>query len=306
MNFLNHASVILRNQLEIIEISVWNWREPNIEAQMKEAEPGSGTFVPPGQPLPGILYYKINGLDKLDFFSELKNWQYNYLKEVDSNIALSTNKTHLIDYLKIHLKSFNTISNNIKQEQKEFGKRIYPYFKYKNAEIKIEIENIADDEGEKRENRTYKKIEVKENPTYEEIHIMLSCSDILHELKKINIDIIRKLELRLNKIEKKKGIEKVKIEPKLYWDKSAIDMMELIVALINSDSIISINKSKPLTRKYVVKVFEEFFGYKIGDPEGSLSHAINRKRGETPYLSFLMETFEKHVENKIERRKSPR
>jgi len=310
MDFLNHDAVILKNQLKIIEIKVWDWHNSGIEAHMKDKELEDGTFVPPGEPLPGILYTNINGHKEIDFFKMLEYLQADFFKEVDSNLKMKENKSHIKQYLKKLQKDFIEIKKDFSQEEKRFGRRIIPYFKYANAEIKNDTEKLADEEVKNKVNPTYEEIEVKENPTKEEIKIMLTCSDIFYKLKKMNIDIINKLELRLIKIEKQGIIEKTKMELKLTWKKSSTDLMELITSLVESDSISSKEKFKSsthkhdVTRKHAVKIFEEFFGYEIKNSESLLSRATtNRserkiKEKYAPFLTLLKEKFEEYVENK--------
>lgn len=85
----------------------------------------------------------------------------------------------------------------------------------------------------------------------------------------------------------------------ILWEASDTDLLELIVALVESGSLQ--NHTKSLTRKEAIEFFSEIFGLEIKDAESKLSRATERKKDLSPFLSKLKQQFEKYVHKKDER-----
>ena len=84
--------------------------------------------------------------------------------------------------------------------------------------------------------------------------------------------------------------------PKLIWKKSDIDLLELIVALIESNSIV--NSQGSLTRKEAVEQFSTIFNISIKDYESKLSRGTERKKDVSPFLSSLKQAFDDYANSK--------
>ena len=83
----------------------------------------------------------------------------------------------------------------------------------------------------------------------------------------------------------------------LFWNRSKIDLLELITALVETKSI-GISEGK-LTRKFVIETFEQLFNIKIDNPNVKLSQAGYRKKRNSPFLFELCNSFDRYIEEKI-------
>lgn len=88
--------------------------------------------------------------------------------------------------------------------------------------------------------------------------------------------------------------------PKMKWHGTDTDLLELIVALLETESLRNMDDRK-LSRKEAVKLFEEIFSFQIKDPESKLSRATERKMNYSPFLTALKEAFDKYCRNKSEK-----
>ena len=84
------------------------------------------------------------------------------------------------------------------------------------------------------------------------------------------------------------------------WKASDTDMLELIVALLESNSI-RLNGEIP-SRKELVSTFEQIFSLKLKDFESKLTRATERKKDTSPYLGKLKQSFDDYCLRKIERK----
>ncbi len=85
----------------------------------------------------------------------------------------------------------------------------------------------------------------------------------------------------------------------LQWLASDTDLLELIVGLIETNSVAI--QDKRLSRKELVKSFEQIFSIEIKDFESKLSRATERKKDTSPYLTKLKHAFDNYCERKIDR-----
>jgi hypothetical protein len=85
-------------------------------------------------------------------------------------------------------------------------------------------------------------------------------------------------------------------EPNLRWEKHDVDLMELIVALKESNSI-KIKEGKN-NRTDIVNQFEHFFDFKLKDAESKLSRATDRQN-TSPFLKMLQDSFIAYSRKKL-------
>ena len=85
------------------------------------------------------------------------------------------------------------------------------------------------------------------------------------------------------------------------WKATDTDLIELIVALLETNSIVS-NDNK-ISRKELIAEFSAFFGITIKDFESKLTRATERKKDNSPYLTKLKQAFENYCESKLDRQK---
>lgn len=83
-------------------------------------------------------------------------------------------------------------------------------------------------------------------------------------------------------------------EPLLKWNSEKVDFVELLTALYESESVVGI-KAK-LTKKDFFQFLQWAFNVPIGDVNGTLKAAKNRKTMEAPYLSHLVNVYCKYKE----------
>jgi len=89
------------------------------------------------------------------------------------------------------------------------------------------------------------------------------------------------------------------IYSKLSWKATDTDLLELIVALIETNSVL-LNDSK-LSRKELVRNFEQIFSINLKDFESKLTRATERKKDTSPYLTKLKLAFDNYCERKLDR-----
>jgi hypothetical protein len=82
------------------------------------------------------------------------------------------------------------------------------------------------------------------------------------------------------------------------WNKSDTALIELIVALEKTGSIIFLDRET--TQKELVRFFEKLFSFKINPYDSKLSHATTRKKETSPFLSQLLKAFEEDCKRKLE------
>ena len=83
------------------------------------------------------------------------------------------------------------------------------------------------------------------------------------------------------------------------WNTSDTDLLELIVALQESNSIVLENQKT--NRKELIRNFEKIFNIQIKDPESKLTRATERKKDTSPFLTNLKQSFEDYCLRKEER-----
>lgn len=77
------------------------------------------------------------------------------------------------------------------------------------------------------------------------------------------------------------------------WRKHKIDLIELIIALHETESIF--NDNKPMNQIDMISVFSDIFRFDLSDYENDLSQAkIKRKKGKAPFLNKLKIAFENY------------
>lgn len=96
---------------------------------------------------------------------------------------------------------------------------------------------------------------------------------------------------------KKAGAE---LKSKLKWSGSQCDLIELIIAIINSQ-VISTVDGKPLTQVYLIAMFEKFFNIQIKYPHFLKSEIYRRKKASTPFIDRLRENVLKQITNYYEK-----
>lgn len=79
----------------------------------------------------------------------------------------------------------------------------------------------------------------------------------------------------------------------LIWCKNDTDLLELITALLEIKAIN--NQDHNLTRKEAIEIFSKIFNVEIKDAESKLSRATERKKGVSPFLSALKESFDNYA-----------
>lgn len=122
--------------------------------------------------------------------------------------------------------------------------------------------------------------------------------------KSYNNDIqefLKELRIRLMQTYSK-VIEKIplsSVKANLKWNKDKIDLLELMAALVESESVL-INGA-PITKEYMAKLLSEVFtDIDLTNFHKDLSQATKRKKEKAPYLKLLVKTFEEYA------RKSPK
>lgn len=86
----------------------------------------------------------------------------------------------------------------------------------------------------------------------------------------------------------------------LNWKGSDTDLLELIVALLEKDSLRD-NNDKKMTRKDAIKLFEGIFQMEIKDPESKLSRVSARNTGSLHYLDHLKAAYDDYLKRKEEK-----
>ncbi len=89
------------------------------------------------------------------------------------------------------------------------------------------------------------------------------------------------------------------------WTASDTDLMELIVALIETKSL-QREDGKKLTRVELVEYFQELFGIEMKHAESKLSHTGDRIKEISVFLQKLKLAFENYVQKKEEKLKARR
>ena len=79
-------------------------------------------------------------------------------------------------------------------------------------------------------------------------------------------------------------------QQQLKWNGSDTDLLELIVALTQSNTVVNIKGES--VRTEVIAVFEDLFNRPITNPENTLQRAAARTRDKAPFLRKLTSTFE--------------
>lgn len=86
-------------------------------------------------------------------------------------------------------------------------------------------------------------------------------------------------------------IPKPKFETVLKWEKDKVDLIELMAALVESNSISKDNV--PVSKEYMAEFFSKvFINIDLTNFAKDLSQAKKRKLDKSPYLKLLVKTFE--------------
>lgn len=86
--------------------------------------------------------------------------------------------------------------------------------------------------------------------------------------------------------------ERIKNSP-LIWGKSKTDLLELIIALYGIKCFD--NSEKNLTQKETIEIFAQFFNIEIKYADSLLSHATDRSKDLSPFLTSLGKSFDDYV-----------
>ena len=79
----------------------------------------------------------------------------------------------------------------------------------------------------------------------------------------------------------------------LHWKRDGTSLIELIIALLESNCLICHDNRKP-SQKEAIAFFQAVFRTDIKDPSGTLHRAVNRKKDVVPFLRELLDTFKKY------------
>jgi len=207
------------------------------------------------------------------------------LREIDTNINLRLGKWDIIDYfteLKLKLDEIRSSFHEISHlELETHYKKLYYN---RRAKIKANFQELMNVPGIR-----------------DWVHWVLTYywHDQMNSIDRI-IDYINRRE---SIIEKYNDYVKFindfpKTQGVFTWEASDTDLLELIVALVESGSLQ--NSTKSILRKEVIEFFSEIFGLEIKDAESKLSRATDRKKDLSPFLTKLKLNFEKYVQKKDE------
>jgi len=83
----------------------------------------------------------------------------------------------------------------------------------------------------------------------------------------------------------------------LNWNGSDTDLVELITALLKTNSIARTD-GKKMTQKELMEAFEKFFGMEIKDARVKLQNAVQRKKTIAPYLEKLLNAFVEYTKER--------
>jgi hypothetical protein len=129
---------------------------------------------------------------------------------------------------------------------------------------------------------TFDKITFKNNYDYE---IQEFLKELKHKLIQTYCHILENLPAPI-------------INSNLKWNKSKVDLIELMAALVESKSIFKDNI--PVTKEYLVEFLSKMFlETDLTNWEKDLTQAKRRKREKAPYLKLLVKTFEEFAEKKV-------
>jgi hypothetical protein len=121
------------------------------------------------------------------------------------------------------------------------------------------------------------------------LHSFLSVQkEILENLSNYlvgKITMLEHLNLKTMVIDPQNALDTSTIK----WNKSKIDLIELITALVETKSILKDNK--PITKENLVRLFSESFNIDLSDFEKDLNQAKKRKKEKAPFLKSLSEEF---------------
>lgn len=92
----------------------------------------------------------------------------------------------------------------------------------------------------------------------------------------------------------------VELSPDIEWKRSSTDLLELIVALQETNSLVYKRGSN--SRKRLVETFEKLFSLEIKNAESMLTRATERKKDSSPYLTELQLSFDNYCKRKLERK----
>jgi hypothetical protein len=85
--------------------------------------------------------------------------------------------------------------------------------------------------------------------------------------------------------------------PSLKWDKSKVDLVELLAALVESKSVLK--DTDPVTKEYLFEFFSHIFPeLDLTNFAKDLNQAKRRKKDKARYLKFLAKTFEDFASKK--------
>lgn len=234
-------------------------------------------FSPPEMPFVGDNKYS-------KYINRLSD---EFISEIEQNIQLRINTWMILNYLNKLKYRLNEIkSNYIKEDSYSKSFSVHNTV-YENFNIKIN-----DDYTNSGNISPHEKFWVNYALSYYWRIQLESIQKILDSVE-LGIDTIKSSDDYVNpqKIIDKPG--------NLIWNKSDTDLLELIVALLETQSLSS--KDYSLTRKDLVFLFSQFFGREIKDFESKLTRATERKKDTSPYLTKLKLAFENYCQSKIDR-----
>ena len=223
---------------------------------------------------------------------------YTYLKEIDRkfvkkilelNKIVDSKNTHLanlrnaLDLLSHHTPGYNKITI----DQHGDGSETVTFHRH------IDIKLVPND---------------KQKHFSENMLMYSIVSDIVYHQKNFIKKLSNFLENHIKSIETSSSIiyknsMKDIMESNLHWDAGDTDLLELLVALLETGTITGRN-NKHLTRKDAISYFEGIFSMKIKDSESKLTRATERKKDTSPFLSSLKIAFDNYVRRKSEKLKS--
>ena len=99
-------------------------------------------------------------------------------------------------------------------------------------------------------------------------------------------------EIKLG-VAKKTSLLASEAPPQMIWNQKLSAIMELVIALLESNSLIHPDGRKPKQNE-AISFFEQVFQIDIKDPRGALHRAANRKKDVVPFLRELMDAFQKY------------
>ena len=86
------------------------------------------------------------------------------------------------------------------------------------------------------------------------------------------------------------------IKSNLKWSGSQCDLVELIIAIINSQ-VISTVDGKPLTQVTLIGMFEKFFNIRLKRPYDLKAEIFRRKKASTPFIDRLRTNVLQQIDN---------